>query len=168
MLIGLVGKPHSGKSEVRFILENLGFQAINTKSSLAMACHELTGVPVAQFQTQEGKETLYKGIPLRQVMGRVQDSLEAMFGDYHTIEVALEKYDIWGETNLVLDSLRKTQPRQWPGKIVEVCSHHSLDTGNPFDYYDDSTVDYRLMNSGSLGDLEANIKVMLDYFGVRL
>jgi hypothetical protein len=163
MLIGLCGKPQSGKSEVRFLLEErFGFQSINTKRPLALACHELTGIPHSQFLTQEGKAQLYKGIPLRNIMGKVQDTLEQMFGDYHTIEAALERIPDIHSGNFVLDSLRKTQPLSFPGIVVEVTSINSIDTGNEFDYYDNSTVRYVIENNGSFGDLEQTITKLMD------
>lgn len=167
MLIGLCGKPHSGKSEVRYLLENKGFSSLNTKTPLALACHELTGIPHAQFLTQEGKESLYKGVTLRKIMGEVQNAMEALFGDYHTIEVALEKL-YWPDNHYVVDSLRKSQPLKFPGTIVEVVSSHSYSTGFAFDEYDRSRIDYTLVNNGNFGDLEREIDKMLDFLGVRL
>lgn len=163
MLIGLVGRPCSGKSEVRFLLEErFGFQSINTKRPLALACHELTGIPHSQFLTQEGKSQLYKGVSLRVIMGKVQDTLEQMFGDYHTVEAALDKVTNLSEGNFVLDSLRKTQPLSFPGIVIEVTSKNSIDTGNEFDYYDNATVRYVIENNGSFGDLEQNIEKLMD------
>jgi dephospho-CoA kinase len=164
LLIGLCGKPQSGKSEVRFILEKqFGFETVNVKLPIIRACHELTGVPFEQFTTQEGKASLYKGEPLRNLMGKVGAVMEKLFGDYHTIERALEEHNI---TNgkYVVDSLRMTQPSHFIGKVVEVVSNRSIDTGNDFDFYDCEFPDYRLMNNGTLGELEAQIAKMLDYF----
>lgn len=165
MLIGLCGKPQSGKSEVRFILEKqFGFETINVKIPIIRACHELTGIPFERFTTQEGKASLYKGEPLRNIMGKVGAVMEAMFGDYHTIERALADHDIVNG-NYVVDSLRMTQPSHFmEGKIVEVVSDRSIDTGNHFDFYDCEYPDYRLMNNGTLGELELQIANMIDHF----
>jgi hypothetical protein len=168
MLIGLCGKPQSGKSEVRYILERLGFCTINTKRSLALACHELTGIPHAQFLTQEGKDSLYKGVPLRKIMGKVQDSLEELFGDYHTIENALEQSYYLDDHHYVLDSLRKTQPLHFPGIVVEVYSPRGIVTGNAFDEYDTSKISWVINNIGSFSDLEREVAIMLDKLGIRL
>ena len=159
--------PHVVKSEVWYLLQKTGFQSLNTKSTLALACHELTGIPHAQFLTQEGKESLYKGVPLRKIMGEVQNAMEALFGDYHTIEVALDKL-YWPEEHYVLDSLRKTQPLKFPGTIVEVVSKQSFTTGFDFDEYDRSRIDYTLHNDGNFTDLEREIDIMLDKLGIRL
>ena len=165
MLIGLCGKPQSGKSEVRFILERqFGFETINVKIPIIRACHELTGIPFEQFTTQEGKATLYKGVPLRNIMGEVGAAMEKMFGIYHTIERAIADHDITSG-NFVIDSLRMSQPSHFmEGKIVEVISDRSIDTGNEYDAYDCEFPDYRLMNNGTLGELEAQIAKMMDYF----
>lgn len=166
MLIGLCGKPQSGKSEVRFILEQRGFEVVNPKLPIIRACSELTGINMSKFMTQEGKASLYKGVPLRTIIGKVGESMEALFGDYHTIEIALEDYDL--SRNLVVDSLRMTQPLYFPGTVVEVVSNNSIETGNSFDFYDDSRISYKLINNGTIGDLEKNINQMLDYLGVRV
>jgi hypothetical protein len=94
MLIGLCGKPKSGKSEVRTILKDqFGFQVVNAKEPLILAAAELTGLPFIDFTTQGGKESSYKGVPLRVIMGEIGATMEKLFGEYHTIERALESYD---------------------------------------------------------------------------
>jgi hypothetical protein len=164
MLIGLCGKPRSGKSEVSFILQQrYDFNSISTKRPLALACHELTGIPHAQFLTHEGKESEYKGVSLRKIMGEVQNVLESMFGDYHTIAVALEHQYYPERGNYVLDSLRKTQPVSFPGYVVEVKSVRSVDTGNAFDEYDTSHIDYTIYNNGNLDSLDRDIRLMISY-----
>lgn len=165
MLIGLCGKPQSGKSEVRFILEKqFGFETINVKIPIIRACHELTGVPFEQFTTQTGKASLYKGEPLRNIMGRVGAVMEEMFGDYHTIERALAEHDI---TNgkYVVDSLRMSQPAEFIGTVVKVVSNRSIETHNHFDEFDDTHTNFTIFNNGGFADLEKEVVRLMDYLG---
>jgi len=166
MLIGLCGKPQSGKSSVRFILERqFGFETINVKLPIIKACQELTGVPMQQFMTGEGKETLYKGVPLRVIMGEVGAVMEKLFGEYHTIDRALGEYEIGDYGKFVVDSLRMSQPTYFTGKVVEVVSDRSINTGNFFDEYDNSKVDFTITNNGTFTDLEQQIAKIVDALG---
>jgi hypothetical protein len=165
MLIGLCGKPQSGKSEVRFILEKqFGFQTVNAKLPLINACHALTGIPLEEFNSQTGKASLYKGVPLRNILGEIGAVMEKMFGDYHTIERALVGYDS-SYDKLVVDSLRMTQPTQFPGLVIEIQSKRSIVTGNFFDEYDRTNIDFTIFNDGNLYDLEKEVARLLDYAG---
>lgn len=166
MLIGLCGKPQSGKSQVRKIMmERYKYITINTKHHLAEACGSLTGLAPELFLSQEGKSTNYKGVELRTIMGNVQDSMEAMFGDYHSIQRSLSYYNI--TDYIVVDSLRKTQPLHFPGLIVEVVSHRSVDTGYSFDLYIRDRIDYTLDNNGTVADLRDNLDKMFGDLGIR-
>lgn len=165
MLIGLCGKPKSGKSEVRFILEKqFGFETVNVKLPIIQACHELTGIPEVHFNSQAGKESLYKGVPLRVIMGKVGAVMEELFGEYHTIERALEDRDLTNN-KFVVDSLRMSQPLHFPGLVVKIVSPRSIDTGHPFDSWDDSRTDFTIHNDGNFGDLEKEVARLLDYVG---
>jgi dephospho-CoA kinase len=165
VLIGLCGKPHSGKSEVRYILEKqFGFETINAKLPIIRACHELTGIPIETFTTQKGKETLYKGVPLRVIMGSVGAAMEELLGEYHTIERAIAEYDT-SKGNFVVDSLRMSQPLHFTGYVVKVLSPRSIDTGNAFDQWDDSNTHFTIHNDGNFADLEKEVARLLDYVG---
>jgi hypothetical protein len=163
MLIGLCGKPQSGKSEVRKILTDVGFVTLNTKVPLIHACSRLTGLEPREFIAN--KEMLYKDVPLRKIMGSVQNAMEDLFGDYHSVERVTAHLD--AKQHYVLDALRKTQPDKFPGFIVEVQSNLSLDTGNPFDEYSRKRIDHIIDNNGNLGHLEENVFKMLEALGVR-
>jgi hypothetical protein len=165
MLIGLCGKPQSGKSEVRTLLERVGYQTVNTKAPLIAACSALTGMDERYFLSQSGKKMLYKGVPLRTIMGKVQDTIEELFGDYHSIERSLNTLDCMDY--VVVDSLRKTQPLSFPGLIVEVVSDRSIDTGSDFDQYSRDRIDYTIENNGTFGELEDKVFKMLEELGIR-
>jgi hypothetical protein len=163
MLIGLCGKPQSGKSSVRFILERqFGFETINVKLPIIKACHELTGVPTQNFTTGDGKASYYKGVPLRVIMGDVGAIMETLFGEYHTIERALEEHNLRRDTKFVVDSLRMSQPLKFPGKVIEVKSNRSFDSPYHFDKYDDSKVDFTITNNGTFAALEDQIAKIMD------
>lgn len=165
-LVGLVGKPQAGKSEVRNVLiTQHHFTSINTKLPLIRACQEL--VYLENNEKWDDKEEHYKGVPIRKIMGKVQDSVEALFGDYHTIENALVDYPMSVNRNYVLDALRKTQPDKFPGFIVEVISDRELDTGNPFDWYSRNRIDFQIYNNGNLEELERSVDAMIVALGIR-
>jgi hypothetical protein len=165
MLIGLCGKPQSGKSTVRFILEQqFGFETINVKIPIIKACQELTGLSLDKFTTNKGKEELYKGVPIRKIMGEVGAVMEKLFGEYHTINRALEQHKIGDYGKFVVDSLRMSQPTMFHAYVVEVVSDRSIDTGNFFDEYEKAEGRYILYNNGTLGELEKQITKMMDYF----
>lgn len=159
-LIGLTGKPGSGKSEVsRILTQKYNFQLIDTKDKLRMICSEITGIPYSTFQNTAGKASLYQGITLRELMGEVANSIENILGfDYFPKEALKQYKGGWA----VVDSLRKDQALAFGGKIVEVTSRRSLKSNFSFDKYDRSLIHYKLVNNGDLGDLEDNIKVMLE------
>ena len=159
MIIGLCGKPHSGKSEVANILvAKHKFQYIDTKDKLRQICSEITGIPYSTFTTSSGKDQLYKGIKLREIMGTVGLSLEKMFGADYLLAEAMKQYK---NGNAVVDSLRQKQAVYFRGYLVEVKSTRAIDTHLSYDKFDKEFINYKLENSGDLGDLEDSIKTML-------
>lgn len=166
IIIGLCGKPMSGKGEVRHILESqFGFYSINTKLPLIQATSLLTGIPEYELHNQSTKAKMFRGFQYRQVMGKIGDALETMFGDKFLVERALEPH-LHSDGRFVVDALRKKQTVDFPGVVVEVVSHRGIDTRNDFDLYDRSKIDYIIENNGSLGELEYRVSEMLDHFGI--
>ena len=141
---------------------------MNVKLPLAKACHELTGIPLEDFLSQKGKASLYKGIPLRNLLGEVGACMEKFFGEYHTIESALKMYGGDQHTRLVVDSLRMSQTTHFPGKVIEVCSKRSIETGNPFDEYERENIHVQIHNDGTLDELEKQVVQALQDLGMTL
>lgn len=166
-LIGLCGKPQSGKSEVRRMLEsNFGFTPICSKEILYRISSQVTLQPELYFRSQDYKGLTFNGKTNREITGTLGDAIESLFGDSYLVNRALEDKP-YSEYNYVVDSLRKTQPRDFKGMVVEVISERGIDTGNPFDVYDRSRIDYQIPNMGNFTDLEKNIAIMLDKLGVH-
>lgn len=168
MLIGLCGKPNSGKSEIRKLLEKRGFTVLNTKENLIKACSALTGIEEECFATSKGKEAEYEGVKLRKIMGEVQSCIENLFGDYHTIETSMQLPQYRGK-DVVVDALRKSQTVNFEGIVVEVVSEKSIDTKNDFDQYerglDGEHVDYIIVNDGDIEHLEYRVDSLLMKIG---
>lgn len=165
--IGLCGRPHSGKGEVRCILESqFGFYPINTKLPLIQATSALTGIDESALHSQKAKATMFRGYQYRQIMGKVGDAIENMFGESFLIERALDPYK-YSDGNFVVDALRKSQTKTFPGYVVEIVSNRGIETHNNFDLYDRDRIDYIIENNGSLGELEYNVAEMLDKLGIR-
>lgn len=160
MLLGLTGKPQTGKSEVaKILVSKYGFTLIDTKDKLREIVSEITGISYSTLQSSLGKEQLYKGVPVRKIMGNVGLCLEDMFGVDYLPSEALKAYK---GGNAVLDSLRLQQSAFFKGKVIEVKSDRTSGTNYNFDKYDKKDICYKLDNSGDFGTLEKNIKIMLD------
>lgn len=157
-VLGLVGKPGSGKSEVRKILEkNHKFEVINSKIAIYNCAAEVTGLPASHFSDPEYKNGTYERIPLRVIAGRIGDSIEDMFGDDFLIRKAMANHKVENRpnTNFVIDSLRKTQPALLASEVftVEVFRSSVTATGHGFDEWRGAT-HYTIPNNGTKEDLE--------------
>lgn len=165
-LIGLCGKPQSGKSEVRRMLETeFGFKSICSKQILYKISSEVTGLPERYFSDPFIKNDTFQGKTFREITGTLGNAVESLFGDSFLIHNGL--YSIPYETsNYVVDSLRKTQTRDFKGIVVEILSERGIDTGSDFDTYDRSRIDYQLSNVGNFEMLRKHVAIMLDKLGV--
>lgn len=169
IMIGLCGRPRTGKGQVRSVLESrCGFRWVDTKQPLVDAAIALTGLQRNEYTSQDGKDSEYKGIQLRKVMGEIGKSVEELFGENHLVNLAIERErnGCGPKTRLVFDALRRNQPIDFPGYVVEVVSDRGIDTGYDFDEYSKDKIDYTIYNNGSLGDLERNIIFMLHDLGI--
>ncbi len=167
MIIGLCGKPGSGKSEVREILErSFGFETVCSKRILYKMSADITGLAVSDFSNPKIKNSIFKGHQLRKITGELGNTVENLFGDSHLVNKAVSELDL-ARANYVVDSLRKTQTKDFPGIVVEVVSERGYDTGNDFDLYDRSRINYTLPNHTTFEQLERNIVKMLDALGCR-
>lgn len=167
MIIGLCGKPQSGKTEVRRILnERFGFEVVNSKSVLYTMSAYVTGLKPEDFSHPDLKNNAFNGATHRQITGELGNAVERLFGDSYLIKRALEAHKVWhrADCNFVVDSLRKEQG--WELRhmltVVEVVSDRGIDTGNWFDSYNGDAIKYRLTNNGSFEELEKEIAKMMD------
>ena len=162
MLIGLCGMPRSGKSEVRKILvEEHGFHLLDTKLVLREMASKLTGLYPSEFVSQEDKEKLYCGVSRRKIMGELGNVAEKLWGDSFLINRALEEGWIYPEKDIVVDSLRKTQPRDFPGYVYQVISNRAIDTGNDFDKFWPYNTKGVIINDGTFEELREKVDLLV-------
>jgi hypothetical protein len=162
MILGLCGKPQSGKTEVRRILEeHYDYEVVCSKNLLYSFSSLVTGLPEAEFYDPSLKNKMFRDKSHRQITGTIGNAIEELFGDNYLVERALLKCSA---NNQVVDSLRKTQTVGFKGYVVEVISDKSIETGNSFDEYDRSNIAYKLYNYGSLEVLANGVEHMLNHF----
>lgn len=166
MLIGLCGYPGAGKSEITNILtEEYGFMLLDVKRPLRKAASIFTGVPQEEFVKPENKDKLFNGVPGRTIMGELGNATERLWGDDFLLQLALSELkeeDL--KRGVVVDSLRKEQPRYFPsnGIILQVISERARNTGNDFDQFYQGNTDKIIVNDGSIDDLRESIKRVLN------
>lgn len=161
MIIGLCGKPHSGKSEVRKILEeNWNFEVINTKIPLAQVSSIITGIDETKFLTTHVKERTFRSHKLRDIMGTIGNTIEDLFGENYLLERALNNIKI-NKYNYVIDALRKNQYTGFNGWIVEVCSEKGKEIIYDYDKFNPHSIDYVVKNDGSFEELKSSVTRML-------
>ncbi len=163
MLIGLCGWPKAGKSEVtKVLIEQHGFWPLDTKYVLRQMSSSLTGLDENEFKTQEGKEKLYNGIPRRVIMGELGNVAEKLWGDDFMIRRALEQQWNYPEKKIVVDSLRKSQPKTFPGFVIQVISERGVDTGNDFDKFWPYSTDAIIVNDGTQEELQLKVANLIN------
>lgn len=172
IVLGLVGKPGSGKSEVRKILEKKHhFEVINSKVTLYAMSAELTGLPVEHFSDPAFKNGEFEGTPLREITGRIGYAVEELFGQDYLIRKSLENHKVHTRTkkNFVVDSLRMDQPILLQDEmfVVQVHGGKPVESSHPFDQWQGAT-NYYLSNDDDLEHLEVQVNSMLEYFGMML
>lgn len=158
MLIGLCGRPQSGKSEVaRILIDHHNFTLIDVKDKLRSICAEVTGLPYYYFTNH--KDMVYRGQTLRAIMGEIGLTTERLFGESYLLDISLHGLD--NNKNYVIDSLRQNQSDYFNGEIIEVKSPNSISTGYSFDEYKKDKINYTLYNNGDLKDLSDSIVHLL-------
>ena len=151
--------PRSGKTEVKKILEEVyGFYTLDTKQVLREMAAKLTGLSPDDFITQEQKQTLFEGVERRKIMGEIGNVAEKLWGDSYMIERELKNPAFYEGKRIVVDALRKEQPRDFPGYVFQVISNRAIDTGNSFDDFYKGRNDGIIINDGSLDDLRDTVE----------
>jgi dephospho-CoA kinase len=161
MIIGLCGYPTVGKSAVADILvRDHGYDILETKEILRDITSLITRCPSHLM-----KETGFKNLPYqrrtqREIMGEIGKTLEELFGADYLLRRALHREATAGR-KLVIDGLRRDQALFFDGIVLEVVSDRVSGASYDFDEYNKTKIDYTLNNSGTISDLEAEIKKMM-------
>jgi hypothetical protein len=163
MLIGLCGRPQSGKTEVRRILEHdFGFKTVCSKQLLYSFSSLVTNLPAEKFYKQEYKNETFRGRTHRQITGTIGNAIEELFGDSYLVDRSVADLDL-SAGNYVVDSLRKGQTNNFRGWVVEVVSDRGFDTGNSFDLYDRENINIQLRNNSNFSELEYRVEDMIEH-----
>lgn len=151
-IIALCGNPKAGKSEVQKMLHrHYGYEPIDDGHVLREFAVEKLGLSWDDVATQEGKvretEILGKTWQHRKVLGEFGKVLEGMFGEWIMPFIATRNLD--PNKRYSFGGCRKTQGlfyRQMGGLVVEIDNPDAGPSGNDFDLWDKSAVNYVLRN----------------------
>lgn len=161
--IAFCGIPKSGKSLAQeILLENYGVKPVDDGAILREFAMQNLGATRDQVHTQEGKASLAfwpNGDPMidardgahmtwRRVLGLLGNQLEAMFGKYVMPMTACARVSREAGP-FSFGSVRRDQGRYYQdngGVIIEIVNPLAQPTGNEFDEYDASIVDWRINN----------------------
>jgi dephospho-CoA kinase len=163
MLIGLCGYPGSGKSEVRDILvKEHGFYLLDTKIIIRQMASALTGLPSSEFVTQEQKAALYNGITRRKIMGELGNAVEGLYGDSFLVNAAIKRFrEKAPDRPIVVDALRKDQPKDFPGLVAQVISSRAQEPKDDFDRFYQGRTNCIIVNDGTHQELSETVKRVL-------
>jgi hypothetical protein len=160
--IAICGNPKSGKSLLQeILLRNYCVQPVDDGFVLRDTAMRHFGATHDQVHTQEGKASLAywpNGDPIlneetgahmlwRQVLGELGKKLELLLGEFVMPMTACSR--LTGPGPFSFGSVRKTQGHYFKkhgGVIIELDNPLALPTGNDFDVYDRSILDYTIYN----------------------
>lgn len=154
--IALCGHPKSGKSTFADMMaEEYGGVVIDDGLILRKAVPILFGIPEEECFTQEGKAKVYnicgKEVSVRQMLGYLGNHLEGMYSEHfmpvRAMQIANELYP---EAPFYLyPSCRKTQGHAYKergGIVIKIDNPRVEVSENAFDAWDESAVDFTLLN----------------------
>ncbi|MBO6509168.1 MAG: hypothetical protein JJ979_11950 [Roseibium sp.] len=158
-LIAIVGIPQSGKSEVQKILhKDYGVQPVDDGHPLRQFAMDHFGLAWEDVHTQEGKK-LYSMIndaswQNRKALGELGACIEKTFGEWIMPWMAVQKLPDVGSFSF--GSVRRSQPlfyKKHGGVVIEVSNPLARPTGNEWDEFDRSAIDYTIINNGQIRGL---------------
>lgn len=168
--IGLCGVPRCGKSTVAEMLaDEFSGVIIDDALILRQAVPILFGIDISEPFTQEGKAKEYfvcgRRMTVREMLGELGEFLESRYSpDLKTmraVNYALKAYP--SAPFYILPSLRLDQGlflKTLGGVVIEVVNPRVQPTGNGFDEYNKSFVDFQIINDTSLEDLREFVKAV--------
>jgi hypothetical protein len=157
--IAFVGHPKSGKTTAAEVfLDTFGGEVVDDGHVLRKFAVEELGLSWDDVLSQHGKarttEILGKTWTNREILGEFGNALEALFGE-HILPFIATRHHVPGQTWL-FPSCRKTQGafyRQRGGIVIQIDNPLAGPSGNAFDEWDRTEVDYVINNDGLARDL---------------
>jgi len=170
-IIALCGNPGAGKSQFQSILmERYGVVAVNDGEPLRDFAVRWMKLQPEDVYTQEGKarhtHILDKTWQNRKILGDLGKALESTFGADIMPFMATRALET--TRSYCFDGVRRGQGhfyRALGGVVIEVKRSSAGPSPYDFDQFDQTAVDLRVWNDGSISDLEKAIERALQ-FGV--
>lgn len=167
-LIAICGYPGSGKSEIQTILTEIGVHCVDDGYPMRKFAITHLGLSHDDVYTQEGKSrfTEIDGAiwQNRKILGEFGNRLEEMFGPYIMPFMATRRLS---ETiSYSFGSVRRDQGKFYQklgGVVLGVRRPGVGPSGNEFDEFDASIVDYWIDNDGSIEDLRFKLELFLQW-----
>lgn len=156
--IALCGNPKCGKSTIaEMMVDEFGAVVMDDGLILRQALPILLGLPAEAPFTQEGKSQRYtladREESVREGLGELGNYLEARYGDdimpIRAMQMALASRGAAEVPFFVYPSVRKTQGRAYKragGLVIQVDNPLAPPSGNAFDVWDRSCVDFTIQN----------------------
>lgn len=165
-IIAICGYPKTGKSKVQEILAEVGVQIVDDGGPLRDFAQRHLGLSWRDVHTQEGKAdtNMIAGQwwENRKILGDLGKKLEELFGPNIMPFMATRK--LCDVASYSFGSVRRKQGKFYQslgGVVLGVNRAGVGPSGNDFDEFDHSIVDYWIDNDGSLDDLRFKIEVFL-------
>jgi len=166
--VALCGAPESGKTTLgNIIVNDFGARFVDDGFCLRSGVASIFSIPLSDFYDIERKKdevvVCGKTYTKRQLLGDLGNLLEGYYGDQIMPELALASLeDDPGVPFYVFGSVRKNQGLTYRnnGIIIEVKRDGKIPV-NDFDHYDESLVDYKIYNNGSLEELRRSAHTIL-------
>lgn len=170
--VALCGNPKCGKTTIAEMLidEFGGGVIIDDGEPLRKALPILTSIPEEWCYTQEGKARTFELAgtedQVRKGLGELGDWLEARYGEEVLAHLAMMNAARNHPDALfyIYPSVRKTQGRAYKragGVVIEIDNPTAPPSGNKFDLYDRSVIDFTIHNDPSemtLGELREYVQ----------
>jgi len=171
LLIAICGRPGSGKSALQEILHrNYGIVPRDDGDVIRKHCMRIGGLSEDDVFTQSGKKrfTEVNGMNWqnRKMLGEYGRMIEQMFGENIVADLAVrEAHQDWERDKSIIGysfgSVRRNQGvlyRKLGGIVIQVEKPGVPESGNDFDLYNTSCINYSILNDGTLKDLEGIVE----------
>ena len=165
LLVPFCGIPQSGKTECQKILEaRFAIHPIDDGRFLRETTAEMLEIPYQWTTTTEGKNKKVvlggREWTVREVLGELGNAIEDKFGELIIPTLALrdaetvQRLSQKALNGCSFGSVRKTQPaaylaaKNYKCLVIEVVREGAEPTGNGFDLYDKTLIQYTFLNPG--------------------